>query len=541
MSRQSIKAVREWSVGITSLPAYVNEDPDAPFKPDLLIWIDENGNIVGSEMGAPGETLAHAVSSLNKTCRQPMAGKPRKPTHIRSTSQALLDALRPNFPELTFTQGPTPALDDAVNAMRKHFANLDAEEGESGWLSGDLDADTVARFHRAAANLYRRKPWDIVPSDIDLFVADIPAVGLKEAVVTVIGQAGQSFGIVVFPGGIGAFDDYMRIARNFSPGSPRSQVPFHFSLNFERGADLSAQARKEVADNHWEVASANAYPDVTIIDPDLIGRVPTRRELLTLEILAHALVHTLGEKPAELLKAWSHSTPVTRSFSVQIGAQTFPVSMRTATEADVHRNDEFHIEHLLFDLYEHWFAEIEDGEDEEMRRALMADFLHAFEISAEAAECRPLHWTPLFMELAFYEEALPVTELNGPDLRRLLFETIPRKVMAPPDMAPALIEELRALFRFLAHNTAMPTAESCLKVLNNSAAAKLTEAMNNGLAGGFGGSGGFQQPTVKQALKRMEAALAAPPPTRKPKATAKPRPKPATTKGKPKSPPPKKK
>lgn len=535
MSRPSIKAVREWSVGIVSLPAYVNEDPDAPFKPDLLVWIDENGNIVGSEMGAPGETLAHTVSSLNTFCRQPLAGKPRKPTHVRSTSTVLLDALRPHFPEITFTQGPTPALDDAVKAMQEHFANLDTEEGESGWLGGDLDAETVARFHRAAADLYRRKPWDTVPSDIDLFVANIPAVSLHEAVVTVIGQAGQSYGIVVFPGGIGAFDEYMRIARNFSPGGPRSRVPFHFSLNFERGAHLPTQIRKEVAEHQWEVANANAYPDVTVIDPELVGRAPTRKELLTLEILAHALVHTLGEKPAELLKAWSYSTPVTRSLSVQIGVETFSVTMHTATEVDVHRGDDFRIEHLLLDLYEHWFAEIEDGEDGEMRRALMADFLHAFEISEEAAGCLPLRWTPLFMELAFYEKALPLTELNSAVLRRLLFETIPRKVMTPPQMVPALIEELRALFRFLARNTVMPTAASCLKVLNKSAAAKLIDAMSAGLAGRFGNQGGFRQLTAKQALKRIEAALSTPPPPRKTKAA--PKPKPSTAKGKPKSPP----
>jgi hypothetical protein len=54
-------------------------------------------------------------------------------------------------------------------------------------------------------------------------------------------------------------------------------MPPHFALNFERGTDLSAAPRKEVAEHCSEVASAEAYPWLAAVDSDVATLGP--REL----------------------------------------------------------------------------------------------------------------------------------------------------------------------------------------------------------------------------------------------------------------------
>jgi hypothetical protein len=63
---------------------------------------------------------------------------------------------------------------------------------------------------------------------------------------------GQSLGLILFSG-IDDFEAYLAAADAMEHGEEPTMPP-HFALNFERGAELSAALRKEIAEHHWEVA-----------------------------------------------------------------------------------------------------------------------------------------------------------------------------------------------------------------------------------------------------------------------------------------------
>jgi len=102
--------------------------------------------------------------------------------------------------------GPTPEVDVILAMMRER---LDADsEVEQSYLSPDIAPDAMAAFFRATAALFRAKPWKTVPSDASLLSVTIDALGMQDAVLSVIGQLGQSLGLLLFAGR-DAFEAYV--------------------------------------------------------------------------------------------------------------------------------------------------------------------------------------------------------------------------------------------------------------------------------------------------------------------------------------------
>ena len=75
----------EWVGGLISLPAYVTGEGE-PYRPETLVWLSDQGAVLGSTVGKPGEVLAQACESLQGAMEHPMIGRPHSPDHIRVES-----------------------------------------------------------------------------------------------------------------------------------------------------------------------------------------------------------------------------------------------------------------------------------------------------------------------------------------------------------------------------------------------------------------------------------------------------------------------
>jgi hypothetical protein len=99
----------------------------------------------------------------------------------------------------------------------RHGVRGDAREDRRGRRyraarpSGDIGANAIKSFFRAAANLFRAKPWEVVPSDQGVFSVTIEKLDLRDAALSVIGQMGQSLGFILFSG-IDDFEAYLDAA-----------------------------------------------------------------------------------------------------------------------------------------------------------------------------------------------------------------------------------------------------------------------------------------------------------------------------------------
>lgn len=305
--------------------AYVNGEGE-PYRPEMILWVSTVGAILGHAVGRPGEAVAMAAQSLRDTVAHPMVGRPHAPQRVRVASTELAAALRGAIAGLDVVCAPTPEIDAVFGSMREAMTMRDDAEIEQTYLTPDIGPEAVGAFFRAAAGLFRAAPWTIVPGDEDLFSVTIESLNVRDAVVSVIGQMGQSHGFVVFSS-FEDFEAYLDAADAMEHGEAPTMMPRHFALNFGRGADLGAGLRKEIATRGWEVAGPSAYPRLVAIDGDLVARPGSAREMTIAEAISLALTRLLREEKA-LRAAWTGGAPVQRAVSVQTHAGDLVVALR---------------------------------------------------------------------------------------------------------------------------------------------------------------------------------------------------------------------
>lgn len=137
---------------------------------------------------------------------------------------------------------------------------------------------------------------------------------------------------------------------------------------------------------------------------------------------------------------------------------------------------------MAFDIYQKVFDR--NGELlEKKSREYQEQLLHLFEESPEFQklldEGIDPGWTSMFLDLGTGYLAVTPPQMTPDSLREILFDLIPRKITANADEAPQVIRELQAFWQFLQREFHLENAAAILKNLNDSAARRLKQEMNN--------------------------------------------------------------
>jgi hypothetical protein len=389
---------------------------------------------------------------------------------------ALAEALRADHPELEIVCAPTPELDTVLESLLEMMAEDPGEE--QTYLSPGVTPEAMAALFRATAALYRAQPWQVVPSDESLIAITIEQLDMHDAMLSVIGQLGESFGVLLFAS-LEDFDSYLDAARQFEAGET-PQLPPHLVLDFERGADLAPALRKEVAEHHWEVADNNAYPWVVAVDRDLVARPPTAREVTLIEAIAAALVQLLSGGEA-LAGAWEEGHGQAERLTVKTAAGELEVVLQPLPADD---GMGFESELELLDALTQLDLDPDNESARELRLMLEDALLQRFETSPEAEPFTRIDSCGPVMEFAAIYLGETIATLDGAGLEEVLFDLIPRKASIDASEAEPMIEELRAFYRFLKREFRLAQADGCLSVLNERAVARLRAALTD--SGNFG-------------------------------------------------------
>jgi hypothetical protein len=459
----------EWVGGLVAMPGYVTGEGE-PYRPEALFWMGAEGAVLGHGVGKPGELVRLACESLRSTIERPMVGRPHAPDRVRVASPELAEALRAGQSAVEIVCAPTPEIDAVFAAMRERI--MEDAESEQSYLSPDVGPAAIAGFFRAAAALFRAKPWKIVPSDQSVFSVTIEKFGVRDAALAVIGQMGQSLGLVLFAG-IDDYEAYVEAADAIEHGEEPAMPP-HLALNFERGAELSPALRKEIAEHEWEVAGAEAYPWLLAVDEDLVARPPKADEVTLVEAIALALPAVLEEKKA-LLAAWNGGEPVARTLVVATQAGDLEVSLGVPYERE-HGELE-----PPGDMLEALFELGQDGDEfeAEARRRLEDELVRRFAASPEAKMLTNIQSCRFVMDFAADYFNATVATLGPSELREIMFDVIPRKLSIDASAAGWIIEETRAFYAFLKREFGLEQADACLRMLDGDAVRKLEAALSD--------------------------------------------------------------
>lgn len=439
------REVVEWFGGQILLPTYVHEG-GAPFRPGGSLWCSSNARqIVGWSPFERDGSLAAVVEHFLQCTRQPMVGAPRMPDRVRVTSAELAAALRSVVPTSVEVQcGPTPEIEEVIQEIATQF---EVQEGTETYLSPDIAPSLVACLFRNAARYYRAAPWKVLDGATLLSVSCEP-LGLSNAVLACMGNVDESTPGLIYFGSFAEFEANIRAMDGAEGTEPhlRRQV----ILDYDRGAEVPPSMRKEVVAHQWEVADAHAFPWVAAVDDDGVQRPGTRDELVRMQLLSGA-VADLVEKTKRLTKRLASGEPIVHECTIETcDGQRVPITLRVP----------FEDERVL-----------------ELNQHLVDDLLDMYDDSPEAAElARPPRFAHLVPELAL-QEGLALEELTPKVLKALVFEGIAARLPVEPTDARAILEETRAMLKYLHRHEVIPDLDACLAVVDAKKAATLTKAL----------------------------------------------------------------
>jgi hypothetical protein len=223
-------------------------------------------------------------ATLAAVTKRPLVGPPRRPARVRVASPELADSVRRVLDDVEVVIAPTPELDAVAEAM-EGAARDDEGEEQSYFDGGRGSVEAVSELFRAAELVYRMAPWKTMDEQ-QLVRIDVPRLDVSGACLSVIGAAGESFGLILFPS-LDAFDTFASTV-HASDGRPIDFGTTVLSLTFERGADLPETMRREIAQHGWPVAGARAYPVVVHRDPDGVPRPLSERDVNVMRACARA-------------------------------------------------------------------------------------------------------------------------------------------------------------------------------------------------------------------------------------------------------------
>ena len=144
---------------------------------------------------------------------------PNKPDAIRIADHDLADEVRAEVAgTIPVTVAPTPELNELFQIL---IASMPApsEDEPSYFAHGRISPNAVDMLFTASGFLFAITPWSLA-DDNQILRMNIPALGIDGACLSVIGQLGQSRGVLIFPSR-DDFERFLEAAANSDPPNTR--------------------------------------------------------------------------------------------------------------------------------------------------------------------------------------------------------------------------------------------------------------------------------------------------------------------------------
>lgn len=305
-------------------------------QPDLLLWINDEGAVVGYELGASGTMHDEAVGCLRKAMKQ--AGQPQR---LRVNSPRLAEALGKLQPKIEVICAPTPEFDAIIELFEQTLRN-EPPGSLQNEVPEEAGVETQAAVLQAAAKLQKLKPWTVVPGLENVITVTADQCGTHGGVVSLGSQDGRSLTVVLYASradfdamGEHSDDDDRdpddmdaEEAAAWIEKAGREWPPF-LSLNFDPGTQAPTYSPILAARRGgWEPLAKDSEISFWAHDKGRPMRGPTLKEAIQMEAVLRALPELLKEAP--LLKAaWEGGAPLSRTIcaATHVGEITVVMSV----------------------------------------------------------------------------------------------------------------------------------------------------------------------------------------------------------------------
>jgi hypothetical protein len=249
----------EW-VGARVVAPFQIEDEGDPYTPEISLWLElPSGLVLASKIHGRGSRDGGLAGALKDAMKKPLAGEPRVPPAVRvptrTDARRVLDALPDDVPVRV---APTPEIGRLVENMASHLA---VSGPELGWLADErIDGAHLRAYFRATRALYLLAPWRSF-NDTQVVRVDVPALSIRGACLSLVGQLGEVLGFLLFPS-LDAYDRFIEASLDADAGVslPPDVVSGCLSLTYERVAELPEALRRRLRDEDLPVAGPKGFP-----------------------------------------------------------------------------------------------------------------------------------------------------------------------------------------------------------------------------------------------------------------------------------------
>jgi hypothetical protein len=513
-SSATARSFVEWVAGVTSLPrGTILDQPELELG--FVVWMGSNGQILGQMSGSMESIFDEAAIGLRDTIEAPLVGLPHRPDRIRSASLDLLEALRPEFPEIELVHGVTPELDPLLELMRPKCRS---DEFNSYFHDGSNEGD-VSAFFEAAAALYRAAPWKIVPDDTTFLSISIPELEVRDSVLSVIGQLGRTLGIALFS----TVDDVNRFAESLGGKtlSGDEPAPKQISLTFDSAEELPEGRLEEVEEFAWTIANKRAYPTPLAVNSDKGVRLANDAEYLILELCARAVTLIIKSEMG-IREAWRRGASFASELSVRARGKDYQVKISSVSDSAVYGWGPEPVSAKATELLAR-FAAISQHEnpdqeiDPEAREELESELLDRLAASREGRVPGISMAAQMVMDFAANYSGRNVATLDLHTFKEILLHYIPRKVTFNPDDIPEFFVALRGFFEFLKRELGASNTDTILDCLNDGTLAvfqrEVTQSDKHGLMSMISNLSSLRESDMETGLQSiLQMMLRNPPP-----------------------------
>lgn len=344
MAEVTLREGVEWIAFRATLPIVESpRDGRAPYHPEMV------GVLAGRELLVidtihPSEVASTAGPLFEDAVRSAAPEDLYLPEVVRVANEELANALRLAIDaRCRVVCEPTPEADDAARGVAEQLLAVMRERSGS-FLGGGHDVEAIGAFFAAVARYVRARPWDLF--DDENPIVSVEALGIDGWIVAMPKAAeGTSFYMLPDLEALAAQGAVLRAIEDNREEVPPN--PEQLLIGLCREDELPRLALEEITQHGWEIAGANAYPQLAYVRPD--GRPapvsPAQLALLHAAVVAIAQVaedhrsrglESLPEK--ELFRVESPSIATSQG-DVKVSLMVVPAGFRDALRARAKRYD----------------------------------------------------------------------------------------------------------------------------------------------------------------------------------------------------------
>jgi hypothetical protein len=279
----------EWIGSRYTFPLEVQDGKDV-VRPGVFLWMEMPDRVlVGSKAFNP-RTPASLAEALDEAMLRPNEGPPRRPFRIRVPEEAMAGELRRAFRGIPIVVAPVPELDEIFDAL----SDAAKREANPSYLGGGATPAVVSEFFDAAIPLFRAAPWRQI-NEQQLVRVDIPAFDINNACLSVIGGAGETFGLLLFR----SIDDFHSFAMRLTPDvDDAGDDAVVRSVSFDHKKDLPPSLTREIREHGWPVAGSKAYPTLICLDAAMNPIEATEVDFRIVTAVTRAFLSLYEKHPA---------------------------------------------------------------------------------------------------------------------------------------------------------------------------------------------------------------------------------------------------